>query len=68
MAKLQAKHQDFIFEHFKDGGKLAGFYDSKIIFFIQTLRLKIHEQQSSTKTIFFPNIKITGTKNVLIVS
>ena len=34
----------------------------------QMLILKIHERQSSCDTVFFPNIKITGTKDVSVVS
>ena len=42
-----------LFEHIENGGKLAGLHKSFISF--QTLRLKIHERQSSCDTMFFSN-------------
>ena len=48
----------------KIGGKSASLHDSKVIFSFQTFRLKIHRRQSSYNTVFFLNIKITGTKDV----
>ena len=32
----------------------------------QTLRLKSHERQNSSNTVFFPSIEITGTKEVSV--
>ena len=50
------------FEQFEEGGTFAFLHGSKLFISFQTLRVKIHERQSSFNTMFFPNSKITGDR------
>ena len=62
VAKFQTKHQD-LFEYFEDGSKSAGPHDSKVIYLLSNAQIKkkILERQTSCKTVFFLNTKITGS-------
>ena len=42
--------------------------ESHLIVFFQMLSFNVNERQSSSTTLFFPDVKITGTKDVSIAS